>query len=180
MKMNTNYKFNRAQQKGFTLLEILSVFAIMGLLVMGVMALFSNAKSSGNSVEAIKNMIAIRSEVEGTYAGQGGYGLGELNSVLITARKVPSSMSVSGNTISTSWGGTLTVTGNGPNFRIAITNVPTDMCSSLLSNFSSGFSAVQVGSSTPLTTFPVRPEVATAAAQCGGSPPFAITWTTTS
>ncbi len=173
MKMVSTHK----QQAGITLMEVISSIVIGTIVVLGALALFSNASSSASSSQMLNDLTALRSSTQSVFYGQGGYGTASLNPTLITASKVPSTMTVSGATINTSLGGTLTVTGNTTNFTMALTNVPADVCTSLLSNSSTGWASVQVGSSAAITAFPVSPATATAAAQCGGTAPFAITWT---
>lgn len=168
------------KQRGMTLMELIASLAIMAVVIVGAVSLYGNANSSANTGTLVKDIMAVRSATQTLFQGQGGYGSASLNSTLITANKVPGDLSVSGTTISTPLGGTLTVTGNTTNFTIATTNVPADVCTQLLTNLNTGWTSVQVGTSTALTAFPVTPAIATAAAQCGGTAPFAITWTTNS
>ncbi len=169
---------NMKYQAGMTLMELIAGLAILAAVVVGALSLFGNANSSQNSTQMLKDLTAVRSAVSSLYMGQGGYGAASLNQTLITANKIPATMTVSGTNINTALGGTLTVTGNTSNFTMAITNVPADVCTSLLTNASTGWSSVKVGASPAVTTFPVSPAVATDAAQCGGTAPFTITWTT--
>lgn len=166
------------RQAGMTLMELIVALAIIAAVIVGALSLFGNAQSSQNSTQMLKDLTAVRSATQTVFMGQGGYGTASLNSTLITANKIPTTMSVSGSTINTANGGTLTITGNTQNFTMALTNVPADECTSLLTNSSTGWSSVKVGTSAAITTFPVSPAVATAAAQCGGTAPFTITWTT--
>lgn len=165
-------------QAGMTLMELITALAIIAAVVVGALSLFGSANSSQNSTQMLKDLTAIRSAVQSLYMGQGGYGTASLNQTLITANKIPSTMTVSGSTINTALGGTLTVTGNTSNFTMVITNLGADVCTSILTNSSTGWSSVKVNTSPVITTFPVSPAVATAAAQCGGTAPFTITWTT--
>lgn len=176
--MQLKSRFNR--QKGASLIEGIAYLVIASLVIGGALALNQNAVSSNSSSQMLRDINAIRSSTQQFFMGQGSYGTTSLNNALIVASKIPSSMSVSGSTISTPMGGTLTVTGNTNNFRIAITNVPADVCSNLITNASTGWTSVQIGSSTPLTTFPVSPATATGASACGGTAPFSITWTSVS
>lgn len=166
-------------QAGMTLMELIAGLAILAAVIVGGLSLFGNANSAQNSTQLLKDMTAVRSATQTLFMGQGGYGTASLNQTLITAAKVPATMTVSGTTINTALGGTLTVTGNTSNVTMLLTNVPADVCTSLLTNSSTGWSSVKVGTSTALTVFPVTPAIATAAAQCGGTAPFSITWTTT-
>ncbi|MDK9702580.1 MAG: prepilin-type N-terminal cleavage/methylation domain-containing protein [Sulfuritalea sp.] len=165
-------------QKGMTLMELIAALAIIATVIVGAVALYGNASSSSNAVGMTKDLMAVRSATQQLFQGQGGYGTASLNSTLITARKIPGDLSVSGSTISTPIGGTLTVTGNTSKFTLTVTNVPADVCTQMLTGLSTGWTSVKVGASAALTTFPVTPAIATAAAQCGGTAPFSIVWTT--
>lgn len=171
-------KINRVRQAGMTLIEVIASLAVVGVVVVGALSLYANANSSQSSTQTLKDLIAIRSAVQQLYLGQGSYGVGNLNAPLITANKIPSTLTVSGSTLTTPFGGTLTATGATTAITLALTNVPADICTSLLTNASQGWASVKVGASAALTTFPVTPTIATAAAQCGGTAPFTITWTT--
>ncbi len=167
-----------ARQAGMTLVEIIAALAIIAVVIVGALALYASGSSSANSNAMLQDLTAIRSATQQLYMGQGGYGTVSLNTILETAQKVPTDMTVSGGTITTRLGGTLTVTGATTDFTINITNVPADVCTQLITNSADGWASVKVGASTPITAFPVSPAIATAAAQCGGTAPFSITWTT--
>lgn len=170
----TPYKW----QQGMTLMELIASLAIIATVIVGAVALYGNASSSSNAVGMTKDLMAVRSATQQLFQGQGGYGTASLNATLITANKIPGDLAVSGSTISTPLGGTLVVTGNTSNFTLTTDNIPADVCTQLLTNLSTGWTSVKVGSSAALTTFPVSPAIATAAGQCGGTAPFSIVWTT--
>ncbi|MGS0741438.1 type 4 pilus major pilin [Glaciimonas sp. GG7] len=163
-------------QAGLTLMEMIAALGIMAIVVVGALALFNNANSSNTSTQALRDLISIRSSTQSLFIGQGGYGTASMNQALISSKKIPSTMTVSGSTINTVWGGTVTVTGNNTNFTIAITNMNEDICTSLLSNASVGWQSAKVGS-TVLSTFPISPNIASDSAHCGTAP-ASIVWTT--
>ncbi len=167
--------FRRAA--GMTLIEIIAALAIIAVVVVGALKLFQSASSSNNATQMLEDLTALRSATQQLYLGQGGYGTVSLNAVLNTANKIPSDLTYSGGTISTPLGGTLTVTGASSFFTIALTNVPADVCTDLLTNAANGWQSVKVGSST-ITTFPISPAIATASANCGGTAPFSLAWAT--
>lgn len=174
MTNNLN-KFARAsRQAGMTLIEIIVVLAIGALIIGGALSLYSNASSSQSSNQLNSDLTAIRASVKSIYSTQGGYGTASLNSVLINAKKVPTTMSVSGTTISHALNGTLTVTGATSSFTMAVTAIPTDVCVALLSA-ASGFSSIQVGSNAARTTFPITP--ANASTDCAAAATQTITFT---
>lgn len=157
------------KQAGITLMEVIGSLLVIGLVVSGALSLFGSADSSQKGNQMLADINAIRSAVKGMYSGQGGYGATSLNSVLISAKKIPSSMTTSGTTITHSMNGTLTVTGATALFNIAITNVPTDVCVQLVSNSTAGWTSIQVGSASAFTTFPVSPATAAGASYCAAS-----------
>jgi prepilin-type N-terminal cleavage/methylation domain-containing protein len=173
---NTTHRHKK--QRGFTLVEIIVVIGIAAVLIGGALAFSGIATSSNSSLSMIRDITSIRTAAQSLYSGQGNYGTVNLNQQLITAQKVPGDLIVAGSTITTPNGGTLTVTGNTTNITIAVTNLPTDVCTSLLTSNLVGWSAVKVGASPTLTAFPVTPAIATSTQQCGGTAPFTVTWTT--
>ena len=165
------------KQAGVTLMEVIAGLLIIGLVVAGALSLFGSASSSQKGNQTLTEITAVRSAVAGLYAGQGGYGVGSLNSVLITAKKIPDSMSVSGTTITHSLNGTLTVTGATTQFTAAITNIPTDVCVQLLANSNSGWVSIKVGAAAAITAFPIAPATAASATNCAASNANTITFT---
>jgi prepilin-type N-terminal cleavage/methylation domain-containing protein len=163
-----------SRQAGMTLIEIIVVLAIGALIIGGALSLYSNASSAQASNQMNSDLTAIRASVKSMYATQGGYGAASLNSVLITANKVPTTMAVSGSTISHALNGTLTITGATSNFTMAATNIPTAVCVALLSA-ASGYTSIQVGSNAARTTFPITP--ANAATDCAAAATQTITFT---
>jgi len=156
MSNNMN-KFARAtRQAGFSLIEIIVVLAIGALIVAGALSLYSSASSSQSSSQLYSDLSAIRASVKTLYSTQGGYGTASLNSILINAKKVPTTMSVSGTTINHALNGTVTVTGATGNFTMTVTEIPTDVCIGLLSA-ASVFTSIQVGTNSARTSFPISP-----------------------
>lgn len=162
------------RQAGMTLIEIIVVLAIGALIIGGALSLYSNASSSQSSNQLNSDLTAIRASVKSLYSTQGGYGTASLNSVLINAKKVPTTMSVSGTTISHALNGTLAVAGATSNFTMTVTAIPTDVCVALLSA-ASGFSSIQVGSNAARTSFPISP--ANASTDCAAAATQTIVFT---
>lgn len=175
--MKKNQIKNLSKQFGMTLLEIIAALAIIAAVVVGALALFGNANSANSATQLLKDVVSIRSAGQALFMGQGGYGTASFNAALITGNKIPATMTTATPVINTSLGGTLTVTGDTNAFKIALTNVPADVCTSLVTNASTGWKSVAIGSTT-ITSFPVSPGDATASGACGGTAPFTITWTT--
>jgi len=166
-------------QSGFTLLEMIAVIALGAVLIAGALKLFNSSTSKSNSLAMAIDLNALRTNTQSLYNGQGGYGTGVLNQTLITASQVPTDLTVSGSSITTSNGGAFTITGATNAFTIALSNLPSDVCSSMVANSSTGWKSVQVGTGAAITAFPVSPDTATSDSNCGGTPPFTVTWTST-
>lgn len=71
---------------------------------------------------------------------------------------------------------TVTGTGGGAQFSIAITNIPTAVCVQLLSNSTSGWTSVQVGTATAITAFPISPATAASTTNCAAAANNTITF----
>lgn len=173
------FQFNRIlrHQAGVTLMELMMSLAIAALVVVGALSLYSGTSSTNTSTQLMKDIMGLRSATQQFFMGQGSYGTASLNQALITANKVPGTMTVSGTSILTANGGQVTVTGATTNFTISVTNVDASVCSTVLANTSTGWSSVTVNGGSAITAFPISPLVSTSANACGGTAPFTITWT---
>jgi type II secretory pathway pseudopilin PulG len=157
---------SKLRQAGISLIEVIVSLAILATVIGGALALGNSGTSSANTIQFSRDIAAIYQATKQVYNGQGGYGTGSLNAVLRDGRKIPTTMSVSGATITHSLNGTVAIEGNTTNFTITVTNVPADVCLGVVSG-ASGYLSVQVGSNAAITTFPVSPT--TASGQCAGS-----------
>lgn len=164
------------KQAGTSLLELMAYLIIALFVISGAVALWNQVTSSSSGLALIKDVVALRSGAQGIFVGQGNYGNGSLNASLILFKKVPSDISQTGGTLTASNGGVFTVTGNGSNIIVSLTGQTADSCGALLTQ-SIGWASVQVGTNAAITTFPVTPDVAGNTANCGGTEPFTITWT---
>lgn len=160
---------NAKKQAGLTLIESMAALAIFAVIVGGALALFGGASSSQISTQMTSDLNAIRSAIKSIYFGNGGYGTANLNSVLVSGKRVPTTMTVTAGTpptITHGLNGTVTATGATANFTITITAIPTDVCLNLLSG-TTGWNSVKVGSATAITAFPITPD--TASTQCAAA-----------
>lgn len=169
----SNFKSLR-KQAGITLIELGVSLAIFALIIAGALSLYNMNATSQKSNQLISDMTGLRGAVKGWYSQAGSYGTGSLNSILITAKKIPTTMIVSGSTINHVAGGTVDVTGNTATFSITLTNISTDICSNLITT-ATGFSSIQVGSNPARTIFPITPPQA--AADCSTADPQTIVFT---
>ncbi len=162
-----NRKF--AKQAGMTLIETIVSLSILAVVVSVALSLYNSATSQQASTQMMSDLSALRSATKSVYYGQGGYGSANLNQVLVHAKKVPTTMLVTAGTppvITHGLSGTVSVTGAVSSFTISVTKIPTDVCLNVLAG-TKGWNSVQVGAATPVTTFPISPD--TASAQCSTS-----------
>jgi prepilin-type N-terminal cleavage/methylation domain-containing protein len=156
----------RRRQAGMTLIEVIVVLAIGALIIGGALSLYTSASASQSTNQFNAELAALRAATKSLYAGQGGYAVGSLNTVLINAKKVPTTMTVVSPVINHSMNGTVTVTGATTNFTITATAIPTEVCVGVVAA-ASGYTQIQVGSNAARTTFPVP--TATASTDCAAA-----------
>lgn len=163
-------KFSRLKKQiGMTLIEMITSLAILALVIGGALALYSSAATSQSSTQFSSDMSAIRSTIRSAFYGQAAYGAAagtNLNTVLISGKRVPTTMASSGSVITHSLNGTMTATGYVSNYAVALTNIPLAVCMNLLTS-ASGWGQVLVTTGVVQTTFPISP--ATAATECAKS-----------
>lgn len=170
---------NIKRQAGISLMEVIAALLIIGLVVAGALALFNSADSSQKSNQMLHDIVALRSAVKGLYTGQGNYSTNNLNGILKAAKKIPSDLAVDNAAppvITHPMNGTITITGATSSYNMVVTNIPTDVCVSLLTNSGNGWVSVQVGGATALTAFPITPATASSAANCAASDSNTITF----
>lgn len=162
-------KKSMKKQGGISLIEVIAGVLIIGLVIGGALSQFGSASSGQKSNQMLTDLSGLRGAVKGLYNGQGGYGTVNINGVLKAANRIPSTMTVDTSTppvITHSMNGSVTVSGSGggTTFSIAMTNIPTDVCTQLLTASSSGWNSIQVNAAAAITAFPISP--ATAATGC--------------
>lgn len=161
------------RQRGVSLLEAIAYLGVAATIIVGAVALLSNAFSGARSNRAQEELAAIGTGVKRLFMSQAGaYGTGSLNAQLISARIFPSTLAVTGTTVLNAWNGNVNVTGNTSEFQISYTNVPQDVCIELLST-TSQFISVSANAAAPLTP-PVT--LAQAAVQCNQAQANTIAW----
>ena len=164
------------QQRGVTLMELIAGLAVMSVIVVGAVSLYSSATSSEQSTSLQRDIGAIQAATRQIFNGQGTYGTVRLNDILKTANKVPSTLAVSGTgtnmVFKTRSNGEVTITGANGTFTVDITNVERELCVPLLTN-AAGWSQIQVSGGTALTSFPISP--ATAQTECAKGTTITLT-----
>lgn len=160
----------RFRQRGLTLIEIAAGLTLMAIVSAGALAIADSTRSSQLSSTLASNLTSIRQSARLVKQATGTYGTASLNATLITAKRVPLDMAVSGTTISNSYGGTVTITGATSTFSIVATAIPRSACIALLTSADAGWVSAKVDSAAAITSFPISPTTATGSTLCGGTP----------
>jgi prepilin-type N-terminal cleavage/methylation domain-containing protein len=143
--MKKLHSVQRCKQDGFTLIELLIGLAVvfgLGVIVLGL----------GGKVFASKDAKVLKDaalEISSTVMGWGsgtGFGTASLNSNLINAEKVPSSISVSGTTLTHNLGGTTNITGRGRFYVVTFADLNKAQCLDFVNGLD-GFKRVIVNTS---------------------------------
>jgi hypothetical protein len=163
------------RQRGVSLLEAIAYLGVAATIIVGAVALLSNAFSGARANRAQEELTAISTGVKRLYMSQAGaFGTGSLNETLANAKVFPSTLAVAGADVLNAWNGAVVVTGNTTVFDISYANVPQDVCIELLST-TSQFISVSANGGAPLTP-PVT--VAQAGGQCTDAQANTVVWTT--
>lgn len=166
----------RARQRGASLLEAISYLGIAAIVVIGAVALLTNAFSSASTNAVTEQVSAIQSGVKKLYMGQQASYTGITNSILASAGVFPSTLSPAADgTITNSWNGTVAVGASGANeFTVTYTNVPESVCVNAVTVGGSWISISVNG--TLYSTMPVSP---TDAAKSCNTDTNTVIWTST-
>lgn len=140
-------------RRGFSLLEITLVLAMIILVAAGVFTIYKKVQSSQRAEREARNIATIKAGVRTLYAGKSNYA-GLVNQVAIEANIIPDTMLVPGSmrTIMSSYGGPVTVYSSdygitkGPDssFTIIYTGVPDEDCVKLVPPVVGDLSAAKV------------------------------------
>lgn len=157
------------RQSGMTLMEVIASLAVMAVVVVGALSLYNSADSSQKSTQLSQDLTAVRAAVKQLWSGQGSYGTVNINNTLVTAKRVPTTMSVdtstTPNTISHPLNGTVNIVGATTSFTVTATAIPSDVCTSMMTG-GHGWFSIKAGAAAARTP-PVAP--GTASADCGAA-----------
>lgn len=147
-----------ARQRGASLLEGIAYLGIAAIVVLGAVSLLTGAFGSAQSNRTTEEVISIRTAVKKMHSGQA-YTTGNFTTTLVSARVLPSTLTVDAttNAVTNAWGGTVTVVGAPPNFTIAYTAVPQDVCINSVSGANGWTRISNAEGANAITTFPVTP-----------------------
>jgi prepilin-type N-terminal cleavage/methylation domain-containing protein len=172
--MKLPHKLNSIKKQiGLTLIELSVALAVAALIIGGALMMASTANTSQGTTQTVSEMNAIHAAVKGLYYGQGSYGTGSLNSVLIASNKLPSTISVSGTTLTNGFQGTITITGATSQFTVTNTGLPTSVCVGLLASAGATWSGVTVAGTA--VTLPTTPAAAATACSVSATPTLVFT-----
>ena len=134
-----------SRSRGFGLLEVILVFAIVIGAAAVVFTVFQSAKPSADAANEATNLTTMAANVKGAYNGN--YSLISASN-LIKAKMIPSSM-VSGSTIKNQWGTVMLGRVGGGDYRhfqVTYSGIPSEVCSKLISGVAGYFPAgIKVG-----------------------------------
>lgn len=152
-----------------TLLEIVAGLTLMTISMAGALSIYSSSRDSQINTGMSNDLYSIRQAIRLVKQSQGAYGTASLNSTLITANRLPPSMSASGATINTVYGGTLTITGAATTFNMVLTAVPKSACMHLATSTDASWVSVKVDASSAVTALPLSPTAANDVTRCGSA-----------
>lgn len=171
----------RSSQRGFTLVELAIVLAIIGLVIAGIWTAAASVARRNRESKASQYLLEIVQNVRNLYAGQSSAtGLTLANA--ITAGAIPADMR-SGTGAVNPWNGAIDVatsTTSTSAFDVVYNNVPIASCIGLLTTTS--VNSMEIGliglkTTGGTITLPGPATVATASTACGSGPTTSITWT---
>ncbi len=175
--MNRNTRFNNVRRsRGFTLIEMLVVVAIIAVVAAfasGRIGNFGSANKVSNEIVQVSSLIANTKQLRSST----GYGTAatDLVPTLIKAGLVPAGMQVSGTTIKSPFGGTVTVVSTGNGYTVTDPTLPQDACIQVLPKISqSGIVSTKVGTSTAITG---EVDSAAATTNCASATANSVAWT---
>jgi len=171
----------RRRQRGATLLEAVAFLGIAAIILIGAIALFTNAFQGARSNQLTEEVTAIENGARKIYATGAGLstnvtsgGIGGL----VSAGVIPTSLTVSvaNGTVTDEWGGAVTLkmdTDNASAAQISFENVPQPVCIAALTA-GGDWSGVSTSVSTSLQTVPLTAAAATTA--CTSSDGVTVNW----
>jgi type II secretory pathway pseudopilin PulG len=141
---------NLENQRGVTLLEVLAVVIIGILIVVGAFTLYGNAQNKQRENDVMTSLLTLQTNIRDLFYGVNDYGSESLNDVIIRSGGAPSTFvqtsSTGARTLVSPFdsSASVTITGSGSEFKIAIAGIPEGSCVSLASRNGS-FLRVEVG-----------------------------------
>jgi prepilin-type N-terminal cleavage/methylation domain-containing protein len=129
-------------QRGFTVIELLIVIAIIVTATLVIVNRVGAARQSSKVQSEADNMQAIVATTQTAFAGRADYS-GLTTAYLVSMGGFPASMMNSGNPKNT-WGGDVTVAGAGNVAKITYTDVPSQVCIQFVNSIAPSFKTVTI------------------------------------
>jgi len=195
--MKKQFKHHKAQQGGWTMVEVLSAITISGVLVGGVMALYNQATASNQSQNVGSTVSDMASKIQKNFQRKGSYdtltptavnGMGLVNAPLAWVSAT--------SKVQDPWGNVMNISGNSagasPTFGITVggTSTPIDKatCTDITTQLASSADVINVGAAATVANGLVSggtaykaagtlPDPAVLATACAGATPvIALQW----
>lgn len=163
-------------QRGYGLLEIAVGLVLVAGIAAGVMMFYQNAQNNSRTNDAVSQIAAIQSAVQGLFSGQPTYS-GLDTATIAGSGALPNKM-VSGATLRSPFNSNVDVTTAGAfdTYSIQLDDVPGEPCLRLVSaDFGRNVASLQVEAGTPVTRRAMT--LAEAEPACNAADRVDITWT---
>lgn len=165
-------QFGNRKSKGFTLLELLLVVAIVAIALAVLFFLFNKVQSKSTAQTEAQNLVTMAADVKGLFSPQGNFT--GINDQVLVQNNVPPTGMVAGGNIVNGWGGAVTVAPAGAGDSQATfqyDGVPTgDSCSGFVQGAQSAFATINVnGQVIKDVTTGAQFSAATLGAACNGA-----------
>ncbi|MCD0253117.1 pilus assembly protein PilX [Xanthomonas campestris pv. campestris] len=165
---------NRTQQAGFNLLEMMIVLVVIIIAVAVAAANIFGATSKNDVAQDVQGIGSLQANTK-TTRGSGGYGAAgaDLIPTLIALGAIPKTLTLTGTTVTNTWGGSVTVVSTGAGFTITSQGVPKAACIEEAAKLSRGAATTKVGAAAAVNG---EVSIAAATASCSADT-NTIAWT---
>ena len=170
------------RQRGFTLMEMLLVIAIIGAFVYFMFNLFGESRDSASAIRTANDVASIIADTTDLMAGQPDSS-DCTTAVTISNGAIPDQLVTSATTITSSYGGTVTLASgtlggvSGISCELTFEDVPQDDCSRIVRRTAELADKIDVGGSTVKTLASPELDVADLGTQCSSATAVDIEWT---
>ena len=176
--MKSFSSFKARASKGFGLLEVILVFAIVIGAAAVVFTVFQSAKPSADSSNEASNLTTIATNLKSTYGINHSY-TGLTKTTAIAAKAIPASMT-DGTNITSQWGAVdVKANTDTSKFDITYNGVPNDACAKFVSGVAGFFpDGITIGGASVMsTTNPTQVDNSAVITACGAAAPVVVIFT---
>jgi prepilin-type N-terminal cleavage/methylation domain-containing protein len=139
---------------GYTLIEFMIVVALIATATLAVLGYKSLAKDDSDTASETQNVAVLvtkmpKLKVSGSYGKAGE----DLLKPLVALGGIPTTMSVSGDTVTNAWGGAVTIRSTGAGYTLEYKKIPQSACISMAIGIAAGSASVstKINGGTPIT-----------------------------